>query len=724
MEHQRALSIGDLNETDATLSSSLGAAAVRPLTGSAASLHELDLAADSIPNLLQQPPQPLPPRQPTGSQPPLPLRISTVGTASGNVAATTIAASPTSVAPAARGRRSDAPLVGPASPTRAAAAAASAAATRSVAAMRGVGASLASSLKIGGRSRSPSVGPLATTASTATVATSAAAHPVVLDDDNIVAGASSKSIAYPRAAAPSPVNDFFASVASTSHTAAAPPPPSREPKHLAPSQVTAGANAAIAEFGDFSDAYAPPTIAGGSLLAALPFARWTDPATFLPLPTSDAVADAVIRAFPAGGAMAATATAARHSALLTAADAERVHGPRRALAALLRARAWRAAAELARIRLVGLTAADAAAVAPADLPSAAQALVDDIMQLWLVRLVALERLRRADVARAELARLDDFDAPALRYDAYPQLFPSASTATDRRGSMVSFELRVFAARLPALLGSPADAVARLYRLVLEAKRKSLNCQPNIDAADVDAGAQWRARASQLQLLIATLYADMKDFRLAVAVLDGVARAHPRDPDLHSALARMYLQYGNVDAARSCFDRVERLLAPVPQAEDNGGPADAPGADTADAATVDAAGSATDPAAAAAAATALPRRPDLVHANRAFAAMSAGEWASARGHLFAQLDARPGRAGAASNLAAAQLYAGSVGRALASLESLAVELPAVAANSPHVLFNLATLFDLVDASADRKRRALVGVVAPAAGDDLDPACLKL
>ncbi|KAJ1555302.1 Trafficking protein particle complex subunit 12, partial [Cladochytrium tenue] len=662
--------------TDATPSSNAAAAAAgattRPLAGSAASLHELDLAADNIPNLLQQPPQPLPPR-----------------TASGNVAASTIAASPTSVAPAARGRRSDAPLIGPASPTRAAAAA-SAAATRSVAAMREVGASLASSLKIGGRSRSPSVGPFVT-ASTASATT---APPPVALDDNAVAGASSKSIPFLRTVAPSPVSELFVSVASTPDTAAAPPLPSRPPKHPAPSQATEVADA-------------PPAIAGGSLLASLPFARWTDSATFLPLPAGDAVADAVTRAFPAGGAMAATATAARHSALLTAADAERVHGLRRALAALLRARAWRAAAELARVRLVGLAAVDTVAVAPADLPSAAQALVDDIMQLWLVRLVALERLRRADIARAELGRLGDLDASALRYDAHPQLFPPTSTAAALSGSMVSFELRVFAARLPALLGSPADAVARLYRLVLEAKRATLACRPDVGTADVDAGAQWCARASQLQLLIATLYADMKDFRLALAVLDGVAHTHPHDPDLHSALARLYLQYGNVDAARRCFDHVELLLAPA------SGPADAIAVD------------ATDPATdSAAAATALPRRPDLVHANRAFAAMSAGEWASARGHLFAQLDARPGRAGAASNLAAAQLYAGSVGRALASLESLAVELPAVAANSPHVLFNLATLFDLVDASADRKRRALVGVVAPAAGDDLDPACLKL
>ncbi|KAI9104534.1 hypothetical protein DFS34DRAFT_575911, partial [Phlyctochytrium arcticum] len=327
---------------------------------------------------------------------------------------------------------------------------------------------------------------------------------------------------------------------------------------------------------------------------------------------------------------------------------------------------WRSVAILARQRLLAMHPAE----------------VKEIMRWWFVRLLALAKLKLFEFASGELTKVGcvDLDPPNLRYEKYPECFP------DIKGSMLSFEIRMFWARLPGFKGAQQESISRFYRLLHMTRQMIRTCNFSGDGvAEMEPKHRWMAREAQIQIQIANLLIDLKDYRPASAILRALSVTRPDDPDLLSGLGRLYLQLGNMGAARSVFTRTADLIGRDPS---------------------------------------LTKRPDLLLGNEAFLRMSEGDWERAVITLTQLLGLNPSSAVWVNNLALCQLYTGNVGQAVSFLDSIAIDMPRKAGVCEELLFNLCSLYDLTDLSIERKRKLLATVVSRSAGDDFDPACLKL
>ncbi|KAJ3293849.1 Trafficking protein particle complex subunit 12 [Borealophlyctis nickersoniae] len=435
----------------------------------------------------------------------------------------------------------------------------------------------------------------------------------------------------------------------------------------------------------------------------LPTRRWTDSTIFYDIPARDPIAEAIPKAFPAGSSSRPTRKLLRAEDVLADPDP---------FLTLAKANSWRAVAQIARQKLVTSHPAHA----------------DAIMRLWAIRLVALAKLKLHEIATSELDRVGPIDSPAMQFEKYPEIWP------DREGSIVSFEIKLHWARLPALKGYVCsvcsvtslhivtqlvrlstrnfhESINRLYSLVYECRaemarkaRASANGAVGQQSASL---TLTRSRETQLQLQIVNILLEMKDFRLAIDVLLELIRARPEDADLLSGLGRVYLQLGNIPAAAETFAKVETILN-----------------QTSSISNTTPSGVACPAALSTPATAANFSRPDLVLANRAFLHMSESEWEQASAALTELLTIHPSPPTCVNNLAICQLYLGNVGQAISFLESIAVEMPAKAGVSEELVFNLCTLYDLTDQSAERKRKLFGGVVAKYAGDDFAVENIKL
>ncbi|TPX60692.1 hypothetical protein PhCBS80983_g01653 [Powellomyces hirtus] len=386
--------------------------------------------------------------------------------------------------------------------------------------------------------------------------------------------------------------------------------------------------------------------------AHLPTCRWIDPTVFYDIPPRDPVGEIFPKAFPATGHNAPPRPPRK---LVRVEDVQAEPDP---LLALVSAHSWRAVASYCRAQLIQTH--------PTDIPV--------IMRLWFVRIWALTKLKLHEFASSELNKIaPDLNAPQFQYEAYPDIFPG------RTGSMISFEIRMFWARMPALKGRPMEAINRLYALLHKTRWSTIPT----DATP----ARSATRAIQLQLAIANIFlVDLNDHRAATAILLALTQQHPTDANLASSLGRLYLQVGNVPAARAVFARHTPTTNSTSSSP-----------------------------------TAL--------ANSAFLSIAEGLFSTALPPLTALLahattDQQPTeQATHVNNLALAHLYTGNVSQAVSFLDSVVVDQPRRAAACEDLLFNLTSLYDLCDCSVDRKRKLVAGVVARFAGDGFNTACLK-
>lgn len=84
--------------------------------------------------------------------------------------------------------------------------------------------------------------------------------------------------------------------------------------------------------------------------------------------------------------------------------------------------------------------------------------IQDVLEIYFTRVLALFKLRAFERASQELKLLGNLDRPELFYEFYPETFKG------RRGSFVPFSLRVLASTLPHYLGLTAEALERLAQL--------------------------------------------------------------------------------------------------------------------------------------------------------------------------------------------------------------------------------------------------------------------
>ncbi|KAH9967235.1 hypothetical protein BC827DRAFT_1123148 [Russula dissimulans] len=330
---------------------------------------------------------------------------------------------------------------------------------------------------------------------------------------------------------------------------------------------------------------------------------------------------------------------------------------------LVMTNSWRALARMARDRIVD---AD-----PEDVPLVLNACI----MLWSLRLSSLARLRLFNQASAEATNL---------FGALAAIAPP-SARTHVLEYLLPFELDVIHARVKYWAGDPhgyADALGALLR----------RCRRRARAARLDADRQmWIERAARVGLIAASHFIEIKDFAAATALLEPLATQQQQqqqqqqqstktNSELRSALARVYLQAGQLDQA-------EAHLAAV----------------------------AADPSAPGSTKT----------LNAAFLASARGDWDAAGEHLRALLVAQDDvNYSAVNNLAVALLGQGKLKEGIQVLETAFESSPSTLAMAEPFLFNLSTLYELRSSIAADKKRELLIEIAKWSGDGLRTTCLKM
>ncbi|OCB86453.1 hypothetical protein A7U60_g6575 [Sanghuangporus baumii] len=323
---------------------------------------------------------------------------------------------------------------------------------------------------------------------------------------------------------------------------------------------------------------------------------------------------------------------------------------------------WRALARMARDRIVTANPQD----------------VELILNLWYIRLSSLARLRLFNQTSAECENLF-----SVLYTIEP---PSARAYILR--SVLPFELEVLRARCAYWagdhLGYLDDVSALLHRCRVRARQAGM---PMAGELGRDERAMWMERGGRMALIVASQLVEMKDYTAATTLLEplSLTGSSPPSPALRSAIARIYLQGGNLAAAQTHFDAVDA----DPEAEAS-----------------------------------------LKMMNAVISAAALGDWVRAAESARSLLEADAEREGEASDVVAANNYAvallgqGRIKEGIQILEATLQASPSATTTTEPYLFNLSTMYELRAGLTARRKRDLLIEVAKWSGDGLRTACLKL
>ncbi|TDL23637.1 hypothetical protein BD410DRAFT_720445 [Rickenella mellea] len=313
---------------------------------------------------------------------------------------------------------------------------------------------------------------------------------------------------------------------------------------------------------------------------------------------------------------------------------------------LVMTNSWRAIAKMARDRIVSTNPGE----------------VNLILSLWYLRLSSLSRLRLFNQTAAEcnnlFAVLSTIDPPQLRAHVFDKVLP--------------FELEVMRARCVYWAG---DHMGYLDTLSALLRRCKLNARK---AADDSEASMWKERGARMCLIIASQLVEMKDFAAATSLLESLCASSP-SAQLHSAIARIYLQGGHIAMASRHISIVEAN----PDAE-----------------------------------------PALKYTNASILAAANGDWDKVSKYTRQVLESDSDNVVAINNLAVALLSQGKLREGIEVLETALVASPSAVTVAEPFLFNISTLYELRSALALNKKRSLLIEVAKWSGDGLKTTCLKM
>ncbi|KAJ7782029.1 hypothetical protein DFH07DRAFT_728648 [Mycena maculata] len=312
---------------------------------------------------------------------------------------------------------------------------------------------------------------------------------------------------------------------------------------------------------------------------------------------------------------------------------------------------WRALARMARDRIVTSD--------PEDLTL--------ILGLWYLRLSSLARLRLFNQTTAECTNLfsliNAIEPPATRAWLYERVLP--------------FELEVMHARLKYWTGDHMAYLDALYALLHKCKTRSRRAK-----GEPTAVAMWKERGARICLILASQLMEMKDYAAAAKLLEPLCEQGDgvTSPAMRSALARIYLQSGNLA-------RAAHHIAAV----------------AADASTP----------------------PPMKEMNAALLAAAEGDWEQASELLRAGvLEENPDNYTAVNNMCVALLSQGKLKEGIEVMEKALKASPQSVVIAEPFLFNLSTLYELRSATAIENKRNLLVEVAKWSGDGLKTTCLKM
>ncbi|KAG6381693.1 hypothetical protein JVT61DRAFT_294 [Boletus reticuloceps] len=202
-------------------------------------------------------------------------------------------------------------------------------------------------------------------------------------------------------------------------------------------------------------------------------------------------------------------------------------------------------------------------------------------------------------------------------------------------------------------------------------------------------SMWLERIARTCLILASQMIEMNDYQAAINLLTPLCtnRATPTfqptpTPQLHSALARVYLLSGNLQKAEEHFS-----IAVSAAANSANGT-------------------------------------DIIAMNTALLAAASGDWTRAEEALSEMVTKDPGNFTAINNLAVTLLCQGRIKEGIDLLEAALKTSPSSVVVTEPFLFNLSTLYELRSTAAIDKKRGLLIEVAKWSGDGLKTSCLKM
>ncbi|KAJ7116057.1 hypothetical protein C8R44DRAFT_675622 [Mycena epipterygia] len=316
---------------------------------------------------------------------------------------------------------------------------------------------------------------------------------------------------------------------------------------------------------------------------------------------------------------------------------------------LVMSNSWRSLARMARDRIVTSD--------PEDLTL--------ILGLWYLRLSSLARLRLFNQTTAECTNL---------FALLTAIEPATTRAWlfDR---ILPFELEVMHARLKYWTGDHMGYLDALFALLRKCKNRSRRAK-----GETAAVAMWKERGARVCLIIASQLMEMKDYTAAASLLEPLCTQGPEaSPALRSALARIYLQSGNLGMAARHIELV-----------------------------------AADPS--------VPKA--MRGMNAALLAAAEGDWALSSEILQGVLGEEEDNFVAVNNLCVALLSQGKLKEGIEVMEKALAAAPQSVVVAEPFLFNLSTLYELRSATAIENKRNLLVEVAKWSGDGLKTTCLKM
>ncbi|KAF5361976.1 hypothetical protein D9756_002342 [Leucocoprinus leucothites] len=331
---------------------------------------------------------------------------------------------------------------------------------------------------------------------------------------------------------------------------------------------------------------------------------------------------------------------------------------------LVMTNSWRTLGKMARDRIVASNPAD----------------VENILDLWYLRLASLARLRLSNQTAAEctnlFAVLNAIEPVDHRVYVFEKILP--------------FELEVMYARIKYWSGDHMGYLDALSALLRKCKRKAREAAT---IAKTESEAQeikdmWKERGARISLILASQLVEMKDFTAATKLLEPLCTqlSHTGGPHstitnshLRSAIARIYIQGGNVQLAAHHFG----IVAQDPNADES-----------------------------------------LKKLNDAILSAAEGEWERSVQVLKNMIEEDADNFVAVNNLGVALLSQGKLKEAIEVLERALKSSPSTVVVAEPFLFNLSTLYELRSAAGLEKKKDLLIEVAKWSGDGLRVNCLKM
>ncbi|XP_076297429.1 trafficking protein particle complex subunit 12 [Lasioglossum baleicum] len=178
------------------------------------------------------------------------------------------------------------------------------------------------------------------------------------------------------------------------------------------------------------------------------------------------------------------------------------------------------------------------------------------LQLWYTRLALLAKLRQIDVLENESKPFGNLDKPDMYFTFYPDLYGT------RPGSMASFSFRLLLAETPLYCGRPKEALDNLYKVLATVNQiiGNFNAGYSGDGSRVtvnpveqeDAMRLWKGRRSRVLISITNCAVSMKNYVLAIDILEKLCDSPDWTPEqleaLKASIGRLHLFLGDVPTA--------------------------------------------------------------------------------------------------------------------------------------------------------------------------------